>query len=195
MTNTPHRIDGLVAAGLSARWPAAAAFFALPWAAMQVTPEVRWDATDFLVWGVMIAGTMAGLELALRSSRDWAHRLGALVALGTGFLLVWVSLAVGIIGSEDNPFNLLYVGVLLTALIGGLLVRVRSAGMSRVMCATATAQAMAGVAGFLAEAGRDSAAWPRDVVGATGLFALLWLFAAALFLAAARREQARKSST
>ena len=34
------------------------------------------------------------------------------------FLLFWVNGAVGIIGSEDNPANLLYGGVVLTGFVG-----------------------------------------------------------------------------
>ena len=33
------------------------------------------------------------------------------------FLLIWINLAVGIIGSEDNPANLMYGAVLLLGLV------------------------------------------------------------------------------
>lgn len=34
------------------------------------------------------------------------YRIGAAVALGAAFFEVWMNLAVGIVGSEDNPVNL-----------------------------------------------------------------------------------------
>ena len=74
---------------------------AIPWLA-----DFPWTASDFIVMGVIFAITGVTIELAVRSSTDWAHRLGALVAILAGFLTVWVNLAVGMIGSDDNPYNL-----------------------------------------------------------------------------------------
>ena len=42
-------------------WGGAACLLALPWVAMQFTSEVNWDATDFLVIGVMLL--TAGMTL------------------------------------------------------------------------------------------------------------------------------------
>jgi hypothetical protein len=41
------------------------------------------------------------------------------------FILIWMNLAVGIIGSEDNPANLMYGGVLAVAIVGAFMVRFR----------------------------------------------------------------------
>jgi hypothetical protein len=160
-----------------AMWGTAAVLLALPAIAMRFTPEVQWTGSDFAVMAVML-GTACGLcELAARASGNGAYRLGAGIAVGTAFLTVWVNLAVGMIGSEDNAYNLLFGGVLAIALVGAILVRFRAAGMARVMVVAAVAQAAAGAFGF-----------PTDSRGAvfSMLFALPWLLSAAFYRKAAR---------
>src|SRR5690625_3892807 len=48
------------------------------------------------------------LEIAVRKSTLRTYRLAVAVALFTAFCLVWANGAVGIIGAENNPINLLY---------------------------------------------------------------------------------------
>ena len=55
-------------------------------------------------------------------------------------MLVWINLAVGIIGSEDNPANLMYGGVLAVGVAGAVAARFRPGGMARALAATALAQ-------------------------------------------------------
>ncbi len=50
-----------------------------------------------------------------------AYRFAVGVALAAAFLLVWMNLAVGLIGSEDNPANLMYFGVLAVGFIGAII--------------------------------------------------------------------------
>jgi hypothetical protein len=60
----------------------------------------------------MLLLATGAFELTLRASGSLAYRFAAAITIGVCFLLVWFSLAVGIIGSEDHPANLLYAGVL-----------------------------------------------------------------------------------
>ena len=160
-------------------WGTAAFLLLLPAIAMRFTSEVDWDETDFIVMGVMLALACGTCELAARSSSNGAHRLGALVAVGTGFLTVWVNLAVGMIGSEDNPYNLWFGGVLAIAIAGSIVAGSRSASMIWAMIATAAAQAVAGAAGM-----------PTDMRGAifSMAFSLFWLLSATMFWLAARQQ-------
>jgi hypothetical protein len=100
----------------------------------------------------------------------------------TGFLIVWVNLAVGMLGSEHNPANLLFGGVLLVATVGAFVGRFRPDGMMRAMQAAAVAQAAmvayALVAGY------------AEVAPHIGFFILPWLFSAWLFKQAAREQLA-----
>lgn len=94
------RADGQAAQGRrggqwrTAVWAVAGFLLLLPALAMQVTGEVSWDETDFIVWGVMLAIAAGTYELAARLSRNTAYRAAVGVAVVAGFLLVWVNLAV-----------------------------------------------------------------------------------------------------
>ncbi|WP_431102449.1 hypothetical protein [Roseateles noduli] len=79
-----------------ALWGGALLLLVLPWAAMQVTAEVRWDLADFLVFGVMLAVACGAFEAAVRLTADRRRRWWAGAAILVVFLLVWAELAVGI---------------------------------------------------------------------------------------------------
>lgn len=155
-------------------WGAAGGLLLLPLVAMQFTREVDWDGRDFAVMAVLLGLACGTFELALRLSDSPAYRAGFGIAAVGGFLLVWVNLAVGMIGSEQNPYNLWFGAVLATGLVGALLARFRAAGMVRVLLATALVQAaVSGVA--LAIGGDALGAW------LSGLWILFWLAAARCF--------------
>ena len=118
-------------------WGGLAALLTVPAIAMRFTDQVQWTAFDFLVVGGLFALVGAGVELALRLSASWSYRIGFGVALMTGFLTVWVNLAVGMIGNEENPANLVFLGVLLVAVVGAIAARFRADGMAWAMVATA----------------------------------------------------------
>jgi len=158
-----------------AGWGIAALVLLLPLVAMQFTDEVDWDETDFIFAGVLIGAVGGAYELTVRMSRSWAYRAGAAAALAAAFLIVWANGAVGMIGDEDNPYNLLFLGVIVLALAGAIAARFRAAGMALAMAAAAVAQAAVAVGGLSAD--------PRGAVLSTA-FAGLWLLAAALFRAA-----------
>lgn len=93
-------------------WGTAAFLLLLPLVAMQLTDEVTWDESDFIVIGAMLAVACGTYELAARMTGSSAYRAAVGVAVAAGFILVWLNLAVGIIGTEDNPANLMHGGVL-----------------------------------------------------------------------------------
>ena len=123
-------------------WCAAVGVLLLPAIAMQLRVEgVVWTAQDFAVMGAMLALAGGAFEIFARMSGGVFYRLAAAAAVGGAFLLVWVNLAVGFIGDEGNPANLLFGGVLLVEIVGAILVRARAAGMAFTMLATACVQA------------------------------------------------------
>lgn len=69
-----------------------------------------WNATDFIVWWVLIAGTVLAYKFVASKAGSVTYRVAAGVGLGAGFILVWINGAVGLIGSEGNPANLMYGG-------------------------------------------------------------------------------------
>jgi hypothetical protein len=166
----------------------AALILLLPLVAMQFTDEVDWDETDFAVMGAMLFGACGTYELAARMTGNVAYRAGVGVAVVAAFILVWMNLAVGIIGSEDNPANLMYGGVLAVGIFGALIVRFQPHGMARALAATALAQALVCVIALIAGLGSTGANWPWAIVFLTGFFAALWLVSAWLFRKAAREQ-------
>ncbi|WP_139924559.1 hypothetical protein [Hymenobacter sp. DG01] len=94
---------------------------------------------------VVMAGVLLlvlGLLYLLVASRgrSGAYKLAAGVAVAASLLLVWGNLAVGFIGSEDNPMNLLYGAVLAVGFVGAVLAKLQPQGMAKAMFATALTQ-------------------------------------------------------
>lgn len=160
-----------------AGWSIAALILLLPLIAMRFTSEVNWTAGDFIFAALLMGIVGVALELTVRMTRSSAHRAGVAAALATAFLTVWINGAVGMIGDEDNPYNLLFLAVILLALAGSVLARFRPGGMAAAMTVAAGAQAALGVFGML-----------TDLRGGilASMFAALWLLAAWQFRRGAR---------
>lgn len=162
-----------------AGWGIALGLVLLPLVAMQFTREVNWTSADFVFAAVLIGGVGALYEFTVRRSASWAYRGGVAAALAASFLTIWVNGAVGMIGSEDNPYNLVFLGVIVLALSGSVVARFRASGMALALAVAAVAQAIGGLAGMNSDL--------RGGLFSTG-FALIWLLSAALFHSAAQQE-------
>ena len=77
----------------------------MPLVAMQFSAEVDWNLFDFVVAGTLLFGSGLTYELIASKAGNTAYRAAVGVAVAAALLLVWINLAVGIIGSEDNPVN------------------------------------------------------------------------------------------
>ena len=124
-----------------------------------------------------------------------AYRAAVGVAVAAAFLLIWINLAVGIIGSEDHPANLMYGGVLAVGIIGSVIVRFQPQGMMRALVGMALAQALAAVIALIFGWGSGGANWPQVIVVLNGFFAALWLGSAWLFRRAAREQTPAVAAT
>lgn len=167
-----------------AGWTLAVLLLLLPLVAMQFTTEVDWTAADFVFAAVLIGGVGLAIELAFRSNRNGAYRLAVALFVGAAFLLVWINAAVGIIGGEDNPLNLLYAGVLAIACAGAVVARFRARGMARAMSVAAAAQAVVGIIAVIAEAHLPPG--PLGLIVLNGGFVAMFAASAVLFGRAAR---------
>ena len=165
-------------------WGGAACLLLAPGLAMQLGADgVHWTAADFVVMGLLLAAACGLYELGMRLDRRLPYRLGFWLATLTGFLTIWVNLAVGMLGSEGHPANLMFAGVLAIAALGALLAWFRAPGMAKAMLAAAIAQALA--VAVAVPMGFEL----RELVF-TAMFALPWLGAAAMFHAAGRVDAA-----
>jgi hypothetical protein len=158
-------------------WGTAALILLAPWVAMQFTSEMNWDETDFIFIGVMLGIACGTYELAARMTGSSAYRGGVGVAVVASFLLIWMNLAVGIIGNEENSLNLMYGGVLAVALVGAVIGAFKPDGMARAFTAAAVAQLAVGAVAL---------ANGYFTLALEGFFAAMWLTSAGLFRKAAR---------
>jgi DNA-binding PadR family transcriptional regulator len=161
----------------------------IPLVAMQFTSEVNWTLSDFVFAGVLLFGTGLTYELVARKAGGIAYRAAVGVALGAAFLLVWINAAVGIIGNEDNPANLMYLGVLAVLTIGIAMARLRPRGMVRVLFATALAQMLVPVIALIAwRPSLDDAPGILGVFVLNAFFVMLFVVSAFLFRRAAQED-------
>jgi hypothetical protein len=157
----------------------------LPLLAMLFTDQVVWDLTDFIVAGALIFGTGLAYELVAKKGGTMAYRVAVGIALAAALLLVWMNLAVGIIGSEDNPVNLMYFGVLAIGIIGATIARLRPRGMVRALFATALAQALVPVIALIINkplvTGVEASMGVLGVLGLNAFFVMMFIGSALLF--------------
>lgn len=114
-----------------------------------------------------------------------AYRAAVTTAFVTPLLLVWLSLAVGILAEEGHPADHLYVGVLGVAVGGAVVARLRPRPMVRAMVATACAQALVAVIALLNGLHRSPVTSVAEILGVNAIFVALFLGAAWLFRQAA----------
>ncbi|NBB65019.1 hypothetical protein GVN18_37825 [Pseudomonas sp. ODNR1LW] len=170
-------------------WTLVAGLLITPAIAMRFIKEVQWTIFDFIFAGVVLIGAGAIAELAVRASSAWSYRIAAGLAVLACALLLWINGAVGIIGSENHPANLLYLGVILAAFVGAVTSRFRAAGLSASMAWAAVIQVIIGALAVLQRWGEGSENWPRPVIVLSIIFGLMWLASAALFRRAARTHR------
>lgn len=76
----------------------------IPLIAMQLTNEVNWTASDFLIMGILLFGTAIIIELIIRNVKTLKARIILCAVVVFILLIIWAELAVGIFGTPfaDN---------------------------------------------------------------------------------------------
>lgn len=168
---------------------ALATAFLLAWTDLAVSTI---EEPDGLAWMAPIgffAVPVIGAVIAYKETKTHgtAYRAAVGVALAVAFLLAWVNLAVGIIGSENNLANLMYIGVLAIGIIGAIVARFRPHGMARALFATALAQALVPVIALIIWKPPVTSG-VLEVLGVNAFFVALFVGSALLFRYAARER-------
>lgn len=161
-------------------WGGAAFILLLP-----LILRAPWTAFDYIVAGVILGGAGLVLELVVRASGSLAYRAGACLAIAATVLLVWVNGAVGFLGDEGNPANLMFAGVIAIAILGSVLAGFKARGMAWAMFAAAAAQAVICVVALAFGLGSEGNAGLYEALMGTTVFAALWLVSGGLFRKAA----------
>lgn len=160
-----------------ALWGGAGALLSMPAVAKLFTDAVDWGAGDFLLMAGLLGLTCGAIDIAARRAPNRAYAAGVAVAVVGTLLLIWINLAVGLVGDEGNPLNLLFLGIPAVGIAGAIVSRWRAGGLARTLYVMAALQ----VASLAALPGGE----PRLLI-AVGGFAVVWWSAARLFAAGAR---------
>lgn len=156
-------------------------------AVMQFTGMMDWGPVDFLLAGALLFGVGLAFVLLTNKAGSTAYRVAAGIALAGAFALVWINIAVGVIGSEDNPANRMYIGVLAILILGALAARFRPQGMARALIATALAQVLVTAIALITVENINVLV----VLVLNAFFATLWVGAAVLFQYASGAQDRR----
>lgn len=171
----------------------------VPLVGMQFSDEIVWTLSDFIIAGVLLFGTGLAYTvvthiLAPLKGDNLIYRVAVGLALLTGLFLVWANLAVGVIGSEDNPANLMYYGVIAVGLIGAAWSRFKPLGMMRTMFAMAIAQSLIAAIALLSGMHLSPVSSIPEIINVNGFFVTLFVVSALLFRHAAQEQVESESS-
>lgn len=157
------------------------AILLIPLTVMQFTGGVDWTLSDFIFAGGLIFGTGLTFKLITQKSRQLIYKAAIGLSLATGFMLIWANGAVGIIGSEDNPINLLYFAVLLIGMISAFITRFQPKGMAFTMFLTAAAQALVAAIALIGGFYQSPPSSVVEILGINAFFILLWIGSGLMF--------------
>jgi hypothetical protein len=158
----------------------------IPLIAMQLGDEVNWSLSDFVTAWFLLFGAGITYKLAAGRMVNIIYRAAVGIAVATALFLVWSNLAVGLIGSENNPANLMYLGVLAVLVIASIIARFKPYRMALALSATALAQIVVTVIAVIGDLG-----FPENtavqLLFINGFFITLWVGSALLFLYTSRK--------
>lgn len=153
----------------------------LPLMGMQFSVEVKWTLLDFIIAGMLLFGTGFTYKLITKSSSGILYRIAVGFALFSGLFLIWVNLAVRLIGSENSSANLMYYGVIAIGIIGAIIGRFKAKKMKQTLFAMAGTQALIAIVALFNGMHQIPKSSVTEVLGVNGLFITLFGIAALLF--------------
>ena len=124
---------------------------------------------------------MAGSSNQAQGRR--AYHAGMALALVAPLVTVWTT----IVRDDDNGLG--FLAVVIAAGVVGFATRLRAAGMARGMFGVAAMQVLIAVAVATAPSTASLPGGAIRIVGASGIYTMLWLVSALCFGAAARGER------
>jgi hypothetical protein len=158
----------------------AAILLLIPLAAMQFGDEVKWSLFDFILAWVLLFGAGMTYKLIASKTVNLTYRAAVGITVATALFLVWSNLAVGLIGSENNPANAMYLGVLAVLFISVIIARFKPDGMAAALFLTALAQILVTIIAIIADLGYPENT-PVQLLLINGFFITLWIGSALLF--------------
>jgi hypothetical protein len=163
-----------------AGWSLPVLFIAFNVIASQFDTGVNWGSED-VIFAVIVFGVVGGLlELAAHATTSLSYRIAAAVGTGAALLLLWVNVAVGIVGSDDHRANGDYLVVLVAAIAGAAV----AFGNPQLLF-----RAMLGAAGAHLLIGALHLRYGFEAAVINVFFVGLWIVSALLFRRAAKERE------
>lgn len=160
----------------------------IPFITMQFTDEVVWSLSDFVLAGILLFGTGLSYLIVTLKAGSNTYKIAAGLALGSGLFLIWANLAVGLIGSENNPENQMYFGVILVGIIGAVLSRLQARGMMITLFSMAASMIGIAIIAISMEAHLYPHSSLMEIIGVTCFFVVPFILSGLLFRNAAILE-------
>lgn len=153
----------------------------IPLIGMQFSEEVNWTGSDFIIMGGLLFLTGLSFILITHNAKSTAYKIAIGFGLFTGLFLIWVNGAVGIIGSENNAYNMYYFLVIVVGLIGVFAVRFKAKGMGFAMIGMAITQIVITILAILTGMQNIPESSLVEIIGVNGFFIFLYVLSALLF--------------
>ena len=153
----------------------------IPLVAKFTLEDMKWDLFDFIAAWILFFSSGVTYRLIARKMSNIIYRSAVGLAIATALFLVWSNLAVGLIGSEDNPANWMFIGVLALGFLGAIITRLQARGMFRVLMAMVIAHGLIVAIALSAGMHLSPESSVNEILGVNALFATLWSGSALLF--------------
>ncbi|MFV1884021.1 MAG: hypothetical protein ACMZ7B_06015 [Balneola sp.] len=157
----------------------------IPLIAMQFTNEVVWTLSDFVIAGTLLFGTGLSYVLITTKAENFVYKMATGLALVSVLFLIWANLAVGLIGSENNPENLMYFAVILIGMIGAGISRFKPKGMMLTLFAMAASMVIIALIAFALGAHHYPYSSTMEILGVTAFFTVPFILSGLLYRNAA----------
>ena len=156
---------------------------------MQFSNEINWSETLAYSIILLIAGGLYELYQWLKKQSKM-YRIARYIGLFWIFFLGRVSGAIGIIGSENNPANIMYRAIPGIIIIGSLISQFKPYWMAFTLFITAFVQILVPIIALFIWPSKVSwgEAWVIGVFILNSIFSLIFIISALLFLRAKKSE-------
>ena len=156
-------------------------FLLIPFTASFLSEEMDWSPFDYILVWIMLFLTGSAYSFVTRNSKDAVYRIAVGLAVVSGLMLTWVNLAVGLIGSEDNPINLSYFFILALGILASFMMRFRAVYMTMILVSMAFGMVIVALVALFMNMQSLPHSSVTQIIGVTGFFIMPLLVAAILF--------------
>lgn len=160
----------------------AAMLLIIPLTAKLFLEGFEWSGADFFAAWILFFSAGLTYRLVAGRIKNNMYRAAVGLAVFTGLFLIWSNLAVGLIDSEDNPANLMYLGVIAIGFLGAIISKFQPKKMAFVLFSLAFAHAVITGAALIARLDLAPESSAVEILGVNGFFAVLWIGSGLLFL-------------